>query len=316
MSDSTVPAIDAKQTDQESSGSSSSSSASNTVAQLQWGAFLQFAIGATLVVVIYSVVGANFVTLLNFEQLSLLLPVDEKRYYRDGPSSNPKPSRQGARSNTLPCRYGSSNSSGVSFSLPNFDQMGINGNAYGWPYSMYKKGASELSFHGFLNWFANTTSDSYIWLRQTLIDLLSSPMLNLHPFLLFILANVLIAFAPAVLPFIASFIILPYKGFTNGQWGWMWTLLGLFWVWTPMMMGCNMVIQYLQVLLLFLVLPLLVDLKTVKEVLRCNTWWISIIFGWAIAYGGMMTLGTIPGAVMIIAWAIMAARIIIKRLNR
>lgn len=80
-----------------------------------------------------------------------------------------------------------------------------------------------------------------------------------------------------------------------------------------MMMGCNMVIQYLQVLLLFLVLPLFVDLKTVKEVLRCNSWWIGIMFGGAVASAGWGTLGPVPGAVMLIAWLIMTVRSIMAR---
>lgn len=314
MSDSTVPAIDAKQTDQESSSSSDSSSGSNTVTQLHWGAFLQAAALIALVVAVFSVIGANFVTLIGFDPLSLLLPVDAVRYYRDGTAPKPKPGPV-PRGNTMPCRNRSGRS-GTGFTMPSFSDMGIDGNAYGWPYSMYKKGASELSFQGFENWFANTTSDSYMWLRQVLTDFLQLRILDTHPLFLFFLANIIVVpFAPIILPFIASFFILPYKGFTKGQWGWMWTLLGLFWVWTPMMMGCNMVIQYLQVLLLFLVLPLFVDLKKVKEVLRCNSWWINIIFGWAVAYAGLTTLGMVPGAVMIIAWAIMAARIIIARLD-
>jgi len=313
MSDSTVPAIDAKQTDQQNSDQSSDSSSGTSSDQMQWGVFLQLSIWIAVVVVLFSIIGANFVTLLSFEPISLLLPVDAARYYRDSAAPKPKPGPV-PRKNTMPCRYGAS-SKGATFTLPRFSDMGIDGNAYGWPYSMYKKGASELSFQGFENWFASTTADSYIWLRQALTDFLELRQLDLHPIFLFFFASIVVSLAPTLLPFIASFIILPFKGFTSGQWGWMWALMGLFLVWTPMMMGCNMVIQYLQVLALFLIMPLFVDLKTVKEVLRCNSWWISIIFGFCIASAGLQTLGMVPGVVMLLAWALSSSRTIMRRLD-
>lgn len=289
MSDSTVPAIDAKQSKQNLSSSDGKVGA--TPDEITVGPFMLSILGATIAVLVFALIGANFVTLINFKSLELLLPIDEKKYY---------------------FKYGrDSSSSGKAFGMSRVSlaDLGIDGNPYGWPYSMYDKDAHELSFQGLSNWFAKSTSGSYIWLRQVLYDGLSSPLLKLmHPIVLFFMAPLVLGFTPVILPFISSYFVLPFKGFMLGYFGWMWTFLGLFLAWTPMMMGCNHFIQYLQVLALFIIYPLIVDIATVKKVLQENTWWLGLMFGFLIVVSGFLNLGIIPGIVMSLGWVFMVIK--------
>lgn len=301
MSDSTVPAIDMKQREQKKTTSLSGTSNANDTAQ--WGAFFKNVGIAFSIVMIISYIGANFVTLINFEPLKLLLPIDKIHYFNNKTPIKPKP--KPVRNNSLPCKN-DSETCNTGFSVPSISDLGIDGNAYGWPYSMRREGNFISIFQDFANWFAETTSESYMWLRNVNYDMLSSPILKaMSPIILYcFVAPPIVAFAPIILPFIASFIILPFSGFTSGNLGWLWTLLGLFFVWTPLMMGCNKLIQYLQMLVLFLIMPIWVNYDNFWKIWLDNAWWLGNLFGFFVAASGFTTLGVFPGAAMMIAWAI------------
>ena len=295
MSFSNVSAIDAKKSEQESTSQKNKSTAN-------FGSFLMSVSIATLSMLVMLLIGANFISLMNFKSLSLLLPTDKNHYFNNGTTTKLKPSGSGVN-NSMPCKY-KTGKPNFSISMPRMADLGFDGNSRGWPYTMYNKSAFEFTFGGFKNWFATTTAESYISLREILTLILSNEVLKaLPPIVIFtIIAPVICVLVPIFLPMFTSLFMLPFKGATYGTLGLAYTLIGLLFGWTSLMMGTNLFIQYIQVLFLFLIVPLIVDRDTVKSIIRCNSWWIGLLYALLVVICAFSTLGGTIGIVMLFAW--------------
>jgi hypothetical protein len=304
MSFSTVSAIEAKKSQQDST-------TTNDEPTANFGKFLYAISIATFSMLIMILVGANFISLMNFKSLSLLLPIEKSDYFSQSSVSKIKTSSSGVN-NSMPCKYKTGKPS-FSISMPRMADLGFDGNSHGWPYTMYNKNAFEFTFGGFKNWFAMTTAESYISLREILTLILSNEVLKaLPPIVIFTtIAPLFCLLVPMFLPMFTSLFMLPFKGATYGTLGLAYTLIGLLFGWTSLMMGTNMVIQYTQVLFLFLIVPLIVDRDTVKSIIRCNSWWIGLMYALLVVICAFSTLGGTIGGIMFIAWIAM----VFKQLN-
>lgn len=270
MSNTSVPAIEEKKNKQNI----------NNTQEVGTVPFLKSILVSAIYVLIFALLGSNLVTLINSEILDIILPHENKYYY-----SNEKVSDENNK---------------IIKKLANF---GIDGNVYGWPYSMYDNSAFELSIQGLINWFAKSTSGSYIGLRTMLKTVLRSPIFKfINEGLIFFIAPFVLVFAPIILSSISSFVILPFTGLTNGLFGWMWTILGFFLLWTLFMMWSNHVIQYLQVLAVLTLYPLMFETENIKKVMKKHLWWLTLFFGLLVVNSCFTNFGTIAGIVMAIAW--------------
>lgn len=290
MSNTSVPAIEEKKNKQNI----------NNTQEVGIGPFLKSILGWAVLVFIFGLLGSNLVTLINSETeiLDIILPDKNKNYYTDDEEEEEMEmvsKQRGGENNKI---------------IKKLARFGIDGNVRGWPYSMFDKmyyeNVKELSIKGLINWFAKSTSGSYIGLRTMLKTVLRWQFFKLlneiHEVLIFIMAPFVLLLAPIILSSISSYVILPFTGLTSGWFGWMWTILGFFLLWTLFLMWSNHVIQYLEVIAVLTLYPLMFETENTMTVMKKHFWWLRLLFGLLVVNSCFTNFGTIAGIVMAIAW--------------
>lgn len=303
MSNTSVPAIEEKKNKQNI----------NNTQEVGIGPFLKSILGWAVLVFIFGLLGSNLVTLINSDSeiLDIILPHEDIYYYTNAKVSDPKVSdakvSDAKVSEIEMVMKGGDENNKIIKKLARF---GIDGNVRGWPYSMFDKmyyeNVKELSIKGLINWFAKSTSGSYIGLRTMLKTVLRWQFFKLlneiHEVLIFIMAPFVLLLAPIILSSISSYVILPFTGLTSGWFGWMWTILGFFLLWTLFLMWSNHVIQYLEVIAVLTLYPLMFETENTMTVMKKHFWWLRLLFGLLVVNSCFTNFGTIAGIVMAIAW--------------
>jgi hypothetical protein len=229
-----------------------------------WYNFFLYCVLFFAVSLFIMVIGSNFIFINNSEAsvLNKFLPTDINYYF--------KPEQQDG---------GGGYSCGMKgkFKMPNLES---------WPYSMRKSASNTKGLlQSFKNWIANTTAETFIMNRELIkkwVELFSS--IN-NVFLLFLIAVITIAMAPLV--YIGSLGTALYNAFkTNWKWGLVSFFLVFLW---PFIIGISLV-QVLQYIFLFLIIPAITDLEGLKEILKCNINTFFIFFGGLVSIASLLTL--------------------------
>lgn len=249
----------------------------STPNQNDWVSFGISIIINLMVLFFIGIMGANFIymtTAVNkvdnagVSLLEKLLPTDEEHYF---PQNGP-------------LKGGSTCSASKEFST-NWNilhNVGI-GKPGGWPYSMYKEDDNSNGiFQNFKNWLAKSTADCYImdrrllkkWLGVFASDKENKNIFSNETFQMFFAAPLMFFVFPLIILFIYY-----SSWFSAFKSGWGFALIGMFLCYTWVTTLAAPIIQGIQYLLLFTILPLIADYKRIKRIIGCNIKGLTLLFG-------------------------------------
>ena len=226
-----------------------------------WYKFFLYCVLFFVVSLFIMVLGSNFIFISNTDDsiINKLLPTNINYYF--------KPEQQDG---------------GAGYSC------GMKGkfNFSNWPYSMRKSNANTKGIlQSFKNWFANTTAQTFIMNRDLIkqwVELFSS--IN-NVFLIFLISIITIAMAPLV--YIGSLGTALFNAFKTD---WRWGLVSFFLIFLwPFIIGISLV-QLLQYIFLFLIIPAITDLDVLKDIMKCNINTFFIFFGGLVSLASFLTL--------------------------
>ena len=188
--DQSVSAIDQKSS--ENNGDSTSDEK-----QSDWVGFSKSIVMNFLHILVFIILGSNFIFFTYYDSLDLIFPFSRKVYFPGSKQSGGgrKQQRGGGTSYSCP------KSDGKKFKMPSLEMLkslGYDGKMSGWPYTMYNNQEEELSWNGFKNWFALTEGESFMMYRQFMQNMFKGGDKNLfqkvpQP-LLYVLAYLIFAF--------------------------------------------------------------------------------------------------------------------------
>ena len=252
-----------------------------------WTGFAIMCFVNFVVVIILGITVSNFIylTKLSKNSLDILFPSNEKDYF------NSSYSQQGG--------------SGIEIGDLGEDLKNLGVPPLpGWPYTMVDGDNTGLSVRGFKNWLAFSSADTYILLRHYLKSLISKlhRINKLHNFDRFILSCIAIGFSFVGL----AATPLPAYGFsflrTWNQGGIISTLVAFFtFAFSSFALGISMAVS-LQYLFTILLLPILLNSNSVKNIAFENSVPIAILFRFLCSLSGFAYLKdnvTIPTVMMI-----------------
>jgi len=319
---STTSAIDAKNQDDNDDGKTNN-----------WGAFAGSMIQNLVGIIIFTIIGCNWIFMAHNGSLDLIFPTKISEYLKLSPNSDVKVpgipiqggggkrrsrirQKGGSKDNDYTCKP-SMCSGNIGMSGSSTDFMEILG--YGqsmiesWPYELYNGDEKTgFSWEGFCNWFARSEATAFIYYRYFMKNVFrggpQAYFKNLVPdIVLFFLASV---FAH-VLPFAVLFCSLLT---TIGSWvaggknWWAYTGIGLFIPYLPFMMLGNVAVQMVSALYYVFLAPLFIDYKTVAEIARCNMKWISFLFAALTIGSAFQHLESVTATTMLVTWIILAIK--------
>ena len=104
----------------------------------------------------------------------------------------------------------------------------------------------------------------------------------------------------SVLAFPSGFFVSLFSSFFNSEsnFGVFWALFGLVFGWTWGLSSTISMVQFIQYLFLFMVLPLLSNLTAVKKILHCNIKTLALLFGALVCGSASVHLDNVTSYVM------------------
>ena len=257
--------------------------------QNNWIAFIINILIIFAVVFGIGLFGANFVYFTRID-LDNMFPNDPVHIpYVDEVTSGPnKPAMGGGRK----MKGGSRSGVGGCGEYIDFTESSLFNNKYfsgmfkyGFPYSMESKEGGF--FNTIFNWIVNKIKYSYIWQRTFIKQVIGfvgsscefppDSMKDIVPFI----------FGPLVIGFIiliTSLWWLPtlVSVFVNEtqKWGWLISILGLFFGWTWLVTASILPIQILGVLFTFILLPVILNGRKILEIIgnEYNSYYLGVLF--------------------------------------
>lgn len=267
-----------------------------------WTAFGLNVIQNFITTIFIGLIGANFIFLSssNEDFLEKILPTGFAKYF---PSTVKKGGAGGEKYNCVGAKKG--------FTIGNIESLGI-GSVGGWPYKLRKDG--DVGFiQDFINWIVETIYGSFSINRGFLQKWLSffskdnETFLSNDTFQMFLIAPLTLMLSPFVL--IIGFFVSFYSAFTtNTFFGLIWAIIGLFLGYTWMLTSSIGLAQFIQYLLLFIILPLVSNLSLVQKIIHCNIKALSILFGALVCSSAISNLDNVTSTVMIIVYLIMTIK--------
>ncbi len=300
--DQSVSAIDEKSSENDSDSTTDEK-------QSDWIGFARSIVSNFLHILVFIIIGSNFIFFTYYDSLDLIFPFSRKVYLPGSKQTGGgKKSQRGGGSS-----YSCPKSDTKKFKMPSLDvlkSIGYDGKMSGWPYTLYNNQDEEFSWDGFKNWFALTEAESFIMYRQFMQNMFKGGDKNLfqkipHP-LLYVLAYLLFALGFFVV--FMGFITTVWKGFTCVPDAWAYSLIGCLLVYTGIMALCNGLLQYLSFMWNLLVVPLFIDHNIVRQICSCNIWWLSLLFGAMTVGSAIQYLDKTTSSVMMIVWIILAIK--------
>ena len=271
----------------------------------KWMKFGISIISNILLTLLIGISGANFIymtTAVNkidtngVSLLEKLLPTEESHYF---------PQNEGLKG-------GGSCSASKEYSTnwTNLNKIGI-GKKGGFPYNMYNSDSFFSFTQKFKNWLAKSTADSYITNRSLLQKWLSlfSPdneeknIFSNETFQMFIMAPLMYLIFPLLI-----FFIYFSSWFSLFKEGWVYALVGMFLVYSWLITTSVSIVQSLQYLLAFMILPLISDFKRVKKIFGCNIKSLSLLFGLLVCSSAFTYLNSTISVTMLVVYLIMAIK--------
>ena len=176
------------------------------------------------------------------------------------------------------CNRGSFSFSGPNISRPSvniLDEAGLNGNVYGWPYSMYDKTSEGEGT--FKNWFALVVAKTYMFSRECWKKIYGFPIIRDFPDWSFLFIAPFQSLLGMLVAGIGSVIISIISGFREEWW---WGVVYMCCI-LPICLICYTVPFLQSFLFLFLIVgaPLLINKKVVASIAHCNKNLFGFLFG-------------------------------------
>lgn len=297
--DQSVSAIDDKSS--ENNGDSTSDEK-----QSDWVGFAKSIVLNFLYIMVFIIIGSNFIFFTYYDSLDLIFPFSSKVYFPENKQigAGKKSQRGGGSSYSCP------KSDTKKMKMPSLEMLktlGYDGKISGWPYTMYNNREEGLSWDGFKNWFALTEGQSFMVYRQFMQHMFKGGDKNLFQKvpkpILYVLANLL--FAMGFFVVFIGFISTIWKSFTCVPNAWVYSLIGFLLAYTWIMAMCNGLLQYLSFMWNLLVVPLLIDHNVVRQICACNMSWLSLLFGALTVGSSLRYLDKTTSSVMLAVWIIM-----------
>lgn len=300
--DQSVSAID----DKSSENNGDSSSDEN---QSDWVGFAKSLVYNFLHIMVFIIIGSNFIFFTYYDSLDLIFPFSSKVYFPGNmQNGGGKKSQRGGGSGFSFPKYDTKKSKTPSSDL--LKSLGYDGKMSGWPYTMYNNRVERLSWDGFKNWFALTEGESFMMYRYFMQNIFKGGDKNLFQKvpkpILYVLAYLL--FAMGFFVVFMGFITTIWKSFTCVPNAWVYSLTGCLLYYTWVMAMCNGLLQYLSFMWNLLVVPLLIDHNVVKEICASNISWLSMLFGALTVGSALRHLDKTTSSVMLAAWVIMVIK--------
>ncbi len=282
--DQSVSAIDEKSS--ENSGDSTSDEK-----QSDWIGFAKSIVSNFLFLMVFIIIGSNFIFFTYYDSLDLIFPFSRKLYF------------PGSKQN------GGGKKLKIS-SLEVLKSLGYDGKISGWPYTMYNNREEGFSWNGFKNWFAFTEGESFMMYRRFMQNMFKGGDKNLfqkvpQP-ILYVLAFLLFAFGFFVV--FIGFITTIWKSFTGVPYAWAYSLIGCLLAYTWIMAMCNGLLQYLSFMWNMLVVPLFIDHNVVRQICASNISWLSLLFGALTVGSALQYLDKTTSSVMLVTWIILVIK--------
>lgn len=300
--DQSVSAIDEKSS--ENSGDSASDEK-----QSDWIGFAKSIVSNFLFLMVFIIVGSNFIFFTYYDSLDLIFPFSRKLYFPGSKQNGGgKKVQRGGESS-----FSSPKSDTKKFKLSSLEvlkSLGYDGKISGWPYTLYNNREEGFSWDGFKNWFAFTEGESFMMYRHFMQNMFKGGDKNLfqkvpQP-ILYVLAFLLFAFGFFVV--FIGFITTIWKSFTCVPYAWAYSLIGCLLAYTSIMAMCNGLLQYLSFMLNMLAVPLLIDHNVVRQICASNISWLSLLFGALTVGSALQYLDKTTSSVMLVTWVILVIK--------
>jgi len=208
------------------------------------------------------------------------------------------------------CNRSARNGSNASFNLFDFKKSG------NWPYTLRDPNVGPINYiQKFLNWILETMYGAYSINRGFLQSWLSifskknSGFISNDVFIMLIIAPLTLLAAPLVLGFgfFSSLFSSFFIGYTKNnndmsKSGWIWALIGLFLGYTWIITSTISIVQFIQYILLFTLLPLLKNFTKIKDILHCNITALGLLFGVLVCGSAYAHLDNITASVMLVVF--------------
>ena len=283
----------------------------------KWGVF-----GINILIIIgvvfgLGLLGSNFVYFTRID-LDKMFPskVDQRPYTDESKSGNKLPpmfsDKNGSNQQQVGGRKMKGGSTGVGCGVPiDFTESSLLNNKYfsgmfeyGFPYTMESKEGGIMNT--FFNWFSNKVKYSYLWQRMFItrvIDVVGSTCAimpdSMKDFIPFLLGPIVICFIILV----ASFWWIPtlISVFLNEtqKWGWIISIIGLFFGWTWTLPIVLSIIQIIGILFTFILLPVILNGKKILEIMQhdYNRYYLlalTLILTIVVAFSSLNSMVVIP----------------------
>ena len=292
-----------------------------------WGSFALTVVHSFIVIIVFAVIGCNWIYMANNDALDLIFPTEIKDYLIFVPHSEPpsgggrRRSQKGGNGNTknsYTCKP-SMCSGNKGINMPNVDIMERMG--YGepmnksFPYNLWN-GNEDTGFgwEGFKNWFARSEAASFIMYRKYMKNLFpggekSEIFKELVPdWAMFLIANILVLFHLHIIIPGVSFLTSIASLFMGGNYFWAYILIGLIFQYNIFMIIANVAMQFLSAAYYFLLAPLVLDYKGVTKIFRCNFTLISFLFGAMCVGSAFLHLENSTSMMMMVAYIVLAIK--------
>jgi hypothetical protein len=282
-----------------------------------WVAFGISVLQNFILTLFIGLLGANFIFLTssNIGFLDKLLPTDKASYFptmttaMGGGRIKKGGGDTGGENYSQSCVNEKKN-----FSFENLKIFGIGG-AGGWPYK-YKKNGLVGFGQDFLNWIIETIYGAFSFNRSLLKTwleffskkedtILSNDTLQI----LFIAPITLMA---SLLVFPIGFFVSLFKSFTTQDtyFGLIWAIMGIFLGYTWILSSSISIVQFIQYLLFLIIIPLITNLKMVKNIIHCNIKTLGLLFGALVCGSAISTLDYVTSSVMIVVYLLSVVKAI------
>lgn len=274
-----------------------------------WGGFVGGVAKSCLHVVLFTLLVVNSIFYAHSDNLDLFFPTEWEQYFE-------KPGQKGgSKSRTAQRGGGAYKCKDRSIKVPSFSapgrpkidflkEMGLSGNVYGWPYSMYDK--QEEGNGTFKNWYAQVVAKTYMLLRTwwkkvygwaPLRRVWDSAFVLLAPF------QAVLGVAGGAVCGVCAPI---YYGVTQEWWwGLVYTLCVL-----PILFTCLALTFIYKIYWFFMIMvaPVMINHAEVAEIAVCNQQLFTLVFGALVVNNAFQYLVPSVGYSALVLWIIMAVR--------
>lgn len=307
MSDPDTQALDSKNEEKQTNTTDNSGSNNDVPG------FLSSVIGGAVLTMVLAILGANFIYIVRNKRKHVLFPTALEDYWCEKKMGGG--GRRGQRGGAVAAGSCGGDIFGGEIKAPEINLaalLGFDGRACGWPYSMKKGDHKGLSWAGYKNWIADSTAHTFKWNREQILKLLG------------VLEGVADVVPEAVMMIIGMFfypliqlmgVLVYFSSFFFGVFddegdGLIWSALNAFlpfWATWLMPLG-NSISMMIQLLVIFLIAPLVMDRQKIGQIIKCNGGFLGFVFASFVVSAAAAHLDSTISTGMTIAWVVLVLK--------